>query len=106
MSAGAQLSHMVYFTLNDSSDASRAKFVEACQKYLNIGELLTHFSVGTRATQYARPVNDQEFDVTINLIFKDVASHDIYQTHPEHKKFIAECQPMWKKARVFDSILQ
>ncbi len=97
---------MVYFTLNDSSEASRATFVAACQKYLNIQELLSHFSVGTRAEQYARPVNDVEFDVTINLIFKDTAAHDTYQTHPEHKKFIAECQPMWKKARVFDSNLQ
>jgi hypothetical protein len=97
---------MVYFTLADSSDVSQAKFVAACQKYLNISELLTHFSVGTRATQYARPVNDVDYDVTINLIFKDSAAHDTYQTHPEHKKFIAECQPMWKKARVFDSFLR
>jgi hypothetical protein len=32
--------------------------------------------------------------------------HDHYQEHPRHKQFIAEQQKNWKRARVFDSMVE
>ena len=61
--------------------------------------------MGTLAREFARPVNDREFDVALHITFQDRAAHDRYQEHPRHKQFIAEQQANWKKVRVFDSMV-
>ena len=101
----AQLSHMVYFTLNDASPAKVQELVDACHKYLSDHEGVVYFSVGTLNRDLARPVNDQGYDVTINVVFASRAAHDTYQTEPRHLKFIEEQKPNWKQVRVFDSDL-
>jgi Stress responsive A/B Barrel Domain len=97
------LSHDVYFTLNDGSADAKRKLVEACKKYLTGHEGAVSFSVGTLASELARPVNDKEFDVALHVGFNDKAAHDAYQEHPRHKRFIEEMSGNWKKVRVFDS---
>ena len=57
------LSHMVYFTLQNSSPENRAKLAEGCIKHLSNHEGVLHFSVGTLSPHYNRPVNDQAYDV-------------------------------------------
>jgi quinol monooxygenase YgiN len=101
--ADGVLSHDVYFSLKDASDAAKSKLVAACQKYLTAHEGTVFFSVGTLATELARDVNDRDFDVSLHLTFQDKAAHDKYQEHPRHKKFIEENKDNWKKVRVFDS---
>jgi hypothetical protein len=103
--AAPQLAHMVYFTLNDSSDAAREKLVAACTKYLSGHEGTVHFSVGKRAVEFNRDVNDKEFDVALHLVFESKAAHDQYQSHPRHQAFIDENATSWAKVRVFDSYL-
>lgn len=102
----APLAHMVFFTLAEASDENRAKLVEGCKKYLDGHEGVEYFSVGVRAAEYDRPVNDREYDVALHLVFKTAADQDAYQTHPRHVQFVEECQGLWKKVRVFDSRLQ
>lgn len=97
------LAHDVFFTLNDASDAAKARLVEACRKYLSGHEGTVSFSVGVLVAEHARPVNDRDFDVALHVYFKDKAAHDKYQEHPRHKQFIEENQANWKKVRVFDS---
>jgi hypothetical protein len=97
------LVHNVYFSLNDSSPAGKEKLVAACKKYLNDHPGLVYFAVGTVADEYARPVNDRAFDVSLHTIFDSRASHDAYQTAPRHLQFIAENKADWKQVRVFDS---
>lgn len=99
------LSHMVYFTLNDSSEAKIQELVAACHKYLNDHPGVTYFSVGTLNPDLARPVNDRGYDVALNVVFADRASHDLYQVAPRHNQFIDEQKPNWKQVRVFDSDL-
>ena len=96
---------MVFFTLKDRTPANRDALIAGCKKYLNGHEGLTHFSVGTRGTEFARDVNDTEYDVALHLIFKNKAAHDTYQVHPRHNQFIEENQKLWGKVRVFDSYL-
>jgi hypothetical protein len=95
--------HNVYFSLNDSSPAGKEKLVAACKKYLNDHPGLVYFAVGTVADEYARPVNDRAFDVSLHTIFDSRASHDAYQTAPRHLQFISENKANWAKVRVFDS---
>jgi hypothetical protein len=57
------------------------------------------------AKELDREVNDQDFDVSLNLVFRNKAAHDTYQTHPRHLKFIEQNKESWAGVRVFDSYL-
>ena len=76
--AEPQLAHMVYFKLKDSSDASKDKLVAACKEYLTDHEGTVFFAVGVIAKDLNRDVNDKDFDVALNLVFRDKAAHDKY----------------------------
>jgi hypothetical protein len=99
---GAMLSHSVYFTLKDNSDAAVAELIADCKKYLTEHPGTVFFSVGTRAEDFNRDVNDCDFDVALHLVFKDRAAHDVYQDTPRHGEFLARQQENWKAVRVFD----
>jgi hypothetical protein len=105
-SKSAPLAHIVFFTLADSNDANRSKLVEGCKKYLDKHDGILYFGVGVNAPEYAREVNDRDYDVALHLIFETAKDHDAYQTHPRHLKFVEECKGLWKKVRVFDSTLK
>ena len=49
-------------------------------------------------------MNDQDFDVTLVVVFGSKQAHDDYQVAPRHKEFIAEQSPHWAKVRVFDAL--
>jgi len=97
------LSHDVYFTLNDDSDAAIQKLVDACHKYLKDHPGVVFFAAGTLAQELQRPVNDQAFQVALHVVFDTKESHDVYQTADDHLKFIEENKDNWKQVRVFDS---
>jgi hypothetical protein len=99
------LAHMVYFKLKDSSDAAKAKLIEACHKYLSIHPGIVFYAAGTLAEQYNRDVNDRDFDVALQLVFDTAAAHDAYQVDPKHQKFIDENKDNWAKVRVFDAVV-
>ena len=96
------LVHNVYFSLKEPTPANRQKLVDACHKYLSDHPGTVFYAAGTPA-DLNRPVNDRDFDVALHVIFKDRASHDAYQTAPNHLKFIEENKADWAKVRVFDS---
>ena len=100
-----QLSHMVYFTLNDDSEPKIRELVQSCQHYLSDHPGVVYFSVGRLNKDLARPVNDLGYEVTINVVFDSRESHDLYQIAPRHLQFIAEQKPNWKQVRIFDSDL-
>jgi hypothetical protein len=104
--ADPQVAHMVYFKLKDSSEAGRDKLVAACEKYLSGHEGTVYFSAGVLAEEFKRDVNDQDFDVALNVVFENKTAHDKYQTHARHLKFIEENRETWAKVRVFDSYVK
>ncbi|MBL6712456.1 MAG: Dabb family protein [Pirellulales bacterium] len=99
------LSHAVYFTLRDPSAEATAKLVDSCKTHLSGHPGCLAFSVGTRAPQYDREVNDKEYHVAIDLIFDSHDSHDTYQKADRHTQFIAENAETWAKVRVCDTDL-
>jgi hypothetical protein len=99
------LAHLVFFTLKERSVDARDAFVAACHKYLSDHPGVTHFSAGPRGESYVRPVNDQEFDVALVLVFATEADHDAYQVSPRHKAFLAEQSPHWASVRIFDALV-
>jgi len=105
-SEGTSLAHDVYFTLKDNSPAAKKKLVDACKKYLSGHEGEVFFATGTRDESFKRDVNDTQFDVSLLIVFKDVAAHDKYQDAKRHIQFIDENKANWKSVRVFDSQVQ
>ena len=103
---GTSLAHDVYFTLKDSSPAAKKKLVVACKKYLSGHDGEVFFATGARDESFKREVNDTQFDVSLLIVFKDVASHDKYQDAKRHVQFIDENKANWKSVRVFDSQVQ
>jgi hypothetical protein len=49
-------------------------------------------------------VVDSAYGVALLLEFAGRAEHDLYQDHPDHHRFIAECGPLWSSVRVCDTI--
>ena len=97
------LAHCVYFSLHDRSEASVAKMLSACRKYLTGHPGTVFFSCGTPNQELARPVNDRDFDIALVIIFDSKQSHDAYQDAPVHAQFISENKPSWRQVRVFDA---
>lgn len=98
-----RLSHVVFFTLKDGSPSNVQNLIDACYKYLKNHPGVVYFGAGSLAAEYARPVNDHDFHVCLNVVFDSRASHDIYQTAPDHLKFIEDNRDGWAKVRVFDA---
>lgn len=99
---GSLLAHMVYFSLKDNSPAEVEKLLAACRKYLTDHPGTAFFAAGTPA-DLARPVNDRDFHVALQVVFESRAAHDAYQTDPRHLQFIEENKANWAKVRVFDA---
>ncbi len=97
------LSHMVYFTLNDASDAACQALVDACHRHLKPHDGVEFFAAGTLASELDRPVNDREFHVALHVVFDSRESHDAYQVSEKHTAFIDENKANWARVRVFDA---
>jgi hypothetical protein len=102
---GPQLFHAVFFTLKDKSPQAAARLVGECTKYLKGHPGEAAFFAGVRAADLQREVNDQDFQVSLLIVFKTTADHDRYQTAPRHLDFIKANQAAWAKVRVFDSVI-
>ncbi|MEX0867791.1 MAG: Dabb family protein, partial [Pirellulales bacterium] len=98
------IAHMVYFTLTDNSQAECARLIAACKTYLFDHPGVVYFSTGVRSEDFARDVNDLEYDVHLTVVFQNKAAHDAYQIAPAHEQFIQECKGNWERVRVFDSV--
>jgi hypothetical protein len=96
---------MVYFTLKDSSEEAIQRLVASCKEYLSGHPGTVLFAVGTRVPDLLREVNDQDFDVALQLVFESRQAHDAYQVHERHVKFIETNRGNWSQVRVFDADL-
>lgn len=97
------LAHNVFFSLKDRSPAARQALLDGCREYLTGHPGTVFFACGPVTPDLARPVNDRDFDVGLHVIFRDRASHDLYQKAFQHLRFIEKFKDNWSKVRVFDS---
>ncbi len=102
----SMLSHMVYFTLHDPSEAAIQKLVSDCHKYLKGHAGVVFYAAGTLAPEFQRPVNDLSFHVALHVVFESKAAHDQYQVCERHQAFIVENKPSWAQVRVFDAYVE
>lgn len=103
--SAAPLTHAVFFTLAQDTAENRDRLVAACEEHLSGHEGTLYFSVGVRAEELNRAVNDTDFDVALLIVFDGKASHDAYQKHPRHLRFVEVVKELRSGVRVFDSLV-
>ena len=95
--------HHVYFWLKepDNQDA-RAKFEKAARELVTIETIIYHH-IGVPAPT-AREVIDSSYTFSVLTTYRNKGDQDIYQTHPKHLKFIEDCQDLWERVLVYDTV--
>ncbi len=97
--------HTVFFWLKDKEDENARKALhQGLQALATIDEIQTGF-VGTPA-HTRRAVIDHTYDFSITFIFSDKVTHDTYQVHPDHLKFVDNCATLWEKVQVYDAMTE
>jgi hypothetical protein len=95
--------HHVFFWLKKPVNReTRLKFENGLKKLVTI-ETIVVKHLGTPATT-DRGVIDSTYSYSLLLTFKSKEDQDIYQTHPTHLKFIDECEELWERVVVYDSV--
>jgi hypothetical protein len=95
--------HQVYFWLADPENHQNRKSLREGLKKLSSIPHLLHFHIGTPATT-RRDVIDSSYTFSWLAIFRTAEDQDIYQEHPIHLEFVANCSHLWKKVVVYDSL--
>jgi hypothetical protein len=95
--------HHVYFWFKKPITAeTRKRFELALRKLVTI-ETIAEKHLGIPAST-KRSVVDRSYSYSLLLTFKNKEDQDIYQTHPTHLQFIEECNDLWEKVVVYDSV--
>jgi hypothetical protein len=95
--------HHVYFWLKKPVTGEvKAKFEKALKELVTI-ETIVDYHLGVPAGT-SRDVIDSSYSYSLLVTFKNKEGQDIYQPHPKHQKFIADCQDLWEKVVVYDSV--
>jgi hypothetical protein len=99
-----KLVHHVFFWLkNPGSKEDVARLLAGLRTLTKIESVRSsHF--GVPASTEKRDVVDNSFSVSEILYFDDLAGQKIYQDHPIHKQFVADCSGLWSKVVVYDAI--
>jgi hypothetical protein len=99
-----QIVHHVFFWLkNPDSKEDLAKLLKGLKTLIGI-ETIRHLKIGVPASTEKRPVIDSSYHASELMFFDDLEGQKIYQDHPIHQKFIADCGSLWEKVIVYDSI--
>jgi hypothetical protein len=99
-----KLVHHVFFWLkNPSSKEDLEKLLKGLRTLAKIESVRgVHF--GVPASTEKRDVVDNSYSASEILFFDDTAGQKIYQDHPIHKQFVADCSHLWEKVVVYDAI--
>ncbi len=94
--------HNVYFWLNNPDNAEEAAQLEAGINSLSKIKLVKDYHLGKPAPT-DRPVIDNTYSYHLMLVFDNLEDQNAYQVDPTHKKFVENCENLWKKVQVYDS---
>jgi hypothetical protein len=95
--------HHVFFWLKEPvTQEIRHKFEAALRELVTVDTIVDHH-LGVPAPS-DRDVVDTSYTYSLLITFNNKADQNIYQVHPIHLKFIANCQELWERVVVFDSL--
>jgi hypothetical protein len=99
-----KLVHHVFFWLkNPAAKEDLARLLEGLRTLANI-ETVRGAHFGVPASTEKRDVVDNSYSASEILFFDDLAGQKIYQDHPIHKKFVADCSHLWERVVVYDAL--
>lgn len=100
---GISFVHHVFFWLKQPvTEEARDKFEKALKVLVTV-ETIVDFHLGVPAPT-GRDVIDNTYSYSLLTTFRNKADQDIYQTHPTHLKFIEDCQDLWERVVVYDTV--
>lgn len=105
--AGSQplrLFHSIYFSLTTNTPEARTAFTQICLKYLADHPGVRAFAIGELADM-KREVSVVNYDIAMNILWKNKASYDAYLASPSHDAFFPATAGMIQATQVFDSYL-
>ncbi len=95
--------HTVFFWLkNPDNTADQQALRAGLEQLRKIAEIKKSW-VG-RPANTNRPVIDSSYSFSITFVFDNPADQDVYQTHADHLKFIADCAHLWERVQVYDAV--
>lgn len=97
--------HQIYFRLSDRTPQTFDTFVQSCWELLSQHHGLEDFRLGFRDFEMQRAVSDQQFDISVTMVFESIDSYMLYRQHPDHQRWITLYGSMSLSRRVFDSYL-
>ena len=95
--------HHVFFWMKDPMNMEDRRNLEAGLTKLSSIDLIKTRHIGIPANTN-RDVIERTYQYSILFTFKNKADQDIYQSHPDHLKFVDECSHLWKQVTVFDTV--
>jgi hypothetical protein len=99
-----KLVHHVFFWLkNPSSKEDLARLLKGLATLTRI-ETVRGAHFGVPASTEKRDVVDNSYSASEILFFDDAAGQKVYQDHPVHKQFVADCAHLWDRVVVYDAI--
>ncbi len=99
-----KLVHHVFFWLkNPKSKEDLAKLIAGLRTLEKI-ETVRGIHIGVPASTAQRSVVDSSYSLSELLFFDDVAGQNVYQDHPIHKQFVADCSHLWDRVVVYDAV--
>ena len=99
-----QLRHQVFFWLkNPGSTADRDKLIQGLERLRGV-EVVRSLHIGVPAATEKRAVVDASFSVSELMLFDSKEDQATYQDHPLHRQFVSECEHLWDKVIVYDSV--
>ena len=99
---GTRMIHHVFFWLKRPGSAADRDALIAGLRTLAAIPVVRSLDIGVPASTEQRGVVDGSFDVSELMVFDSVADEKIYQDHPIHRAFVAKCEHLWDKVRVYD----
>ena len=95
--------HTVFFWLKHPENNDDRNALQAGLESLRSIKAIQDVYVGKPADT-RRPVVDHSYDFSLTFVFADRAAHDVYQAHPVHQEFVAECAHFWERVQIYDAV--
>ena len=95
--------HHVLFWLKDPGNPEvKGKFEKELKKLVTI-ETIVEKHLGVPAMT-PREIVDNSYTYSLFITFRNKEGHDIYQVHPKHLEFAKECEDLWDRVVIYDSV--
>lgn len=94
--------HNVFFWLKPDLSADQVSQFRQGLESLKGMDFLEGVYIGTPADTGDRPAIERGYSFGLTVLFKEMAAHDQYQTHPLHTAFLQQFAPYWDKVLIYD----